>query len=238
MKVAIMQPYFFPYIGYYQLIHAVDTFVIYDDVHFIKKGWIHRNYILVDEHKVPLTMSVKKMSQNRLILEHERANIEDVIRHQLKHLYHGYRRTSQFERVMPVLEQAIEYEDRNVSRYLAHSIETIARYLGIRTNIICSSDLAIGKALRGQDRVLAICQALGATEYINAINGRALYDADAFDERGIRLSFIDTDIVPYDQGMETFEPYLSIIDLMMHCSKEEMQLMLDRYALISNRQVT
>lgn len=238
MKVAIMQPYFFPYIGYYQLIHAVDTFVIYDDVHFIKKGWIHRNYILVDGHKHPLTMSVEKMSQNRLILEHERANIEDVTRHQLKHLYHGYRRAPQFERVMPLLEQVLRYEDRNVSRYLAHSLETIARSLGIQTTFVRSSDLAIGKTLKGQDRVLAICQALGATDYINAINGRALYDADAFEQKGIRLSFIDTDIAPYDQGTDEFEPYLSIIDLMMHCSKEEMQLMLDRYELISNRQVT
>lgn len=238
MNVAIMQPYFFPYIGYFQLIHAVDTFVVYDDVHFIKKGWIHRNRILLDGNPHPFVLSVQKMSQNRLICEHERAHPDEVAEQQLKLLRHAYQKASQFEQVFPLLERVIRNPERNVGKYVAYGIEQVARYLGISTTFILSSELNAGIGLKGQARILHICQQLRATHYVNAINGMDLYDDEVFEQAGIDLSFIETEPIIYQQGSFPFQTNLSIIDVMMHCSQQEIQLMLERYALVSNRQVT
>ncbi|TCI22594.1 hypothetical protein EVJ33_06940 [Exiguobacterium sp. SL-10] len=238
MNVAIMQPYFFPYIGYFQLIHAVDTFVVYDDVHFIKKGWIHRNRILLDGNPHPFTLSIQKMSQNRLICDHERAQPNEIVEQQLKLLRHAYHKAPQFEHVFPLLERVIRAPERNVGKYLAYGIEEIARYLGISTTFMLSSELSAGVELKGQARILKMCQQLGATHYVNAINGMALYDTDVFEQAGIDLSFVVTEPVTYHQGPFPFQANLSIIDVMMYCSKSDIQLMLKRYARVSNRQVT
>lgn len=238
MNVAIMQPYFFPYIGYFQLIHAVDTFVVYDDVHFIKKGWIHRNRILLDGNPHPFVLSVQKMSQNRLICEHERAHPDEVAEQQLKLLRHAYQKASQFEQVFPLLERVIRNPELNVGKYVASGIEEVARYLGISTKMVLSSELCAGIGLKGQARILHMCQRLGASHYVNAINGMDLYDADVFERAGLDLSFIETQPITYHQGPFPFQANLSIIDVMMNCSKQEIQLILERYALVSNRQVT
>lgn len=238
MNVGIMQPYFFPYIGYFQLIHAVDTFVVYDDVHFIKKGWIHRNRVLIDGNPHPFTLSIQKMSQNRLICDHERSQPDEIAEQQLKLLRHAYHKAPQFEHVFPLLERVIRHPERNVGKYLANGIEEVARYLGISTTFILSSELNAGFGLKGQTRIIKMCEQLRATHYVNAINGMCLYDADVFEQARIDLSFIKTDSITYDQGPYTFQPNLSIIDVMMHCSKPEIQFMLERYALVSNRQVT
>ncbi|WP_114167009.1 WbqC family protein [Exiguobacterium sp. TNDT2] len=238
MNVAIMQPYFFPYLGYFQLIHAVDAFVVYDDVHFIKKGWIHRNRILLDSVPHPFTLSVQKMSQNRLIGDHERAQPDEIAEQQLQLLRHAYSKAPQFEHAYPLLERVIRHPERNVGKYLAYGLEEVARHLGISTTFILSSELNAGVGLKGQARIIHICEQLGATHYINAINGVDLYDADVFEQTGIDLSFIETESIAYDQGPCPFQPNLSIIDVMMHCSPQEIRLMLDRYALVSNRQVT
>ncbi|WP_214803788.1 MULTISPECIES: WbqC family protein [unclassified Exiguobacterium] len=238
MNVAIMQPYFFPYIGYFQLIHAVDTFVVYDDVHFIKKGWIHRNRILIDGNPHPITLPIQKMSQNRLICDHERSQPDEIVEQQLKLLRHAYHKAPQFEHVFPLLERVIRHPERNVGKYLAYSIEEVARYLGISTTFILSSELNAGVGLKGQARILNICEHLRATHYVNAINGMDLYDTEVFEQAGIDLSFIETEPIIYHQGSCPFQANLSIIDVMMHCPKQEIQLILERYALVSNRQVT
>lgn len=237
MNVAIMQPYFFPYIGYFQLIHAVDTFVIYDDVQFIKKGWIHRNRVLVEGQPHPFVLPVQKMSQNRLICQHERALPHDVVAEQLKLLKHAYQKAPQFESVFPLLEQVLSHPERNVGRYLAYGIEAVARYLGIQTTFIVSSELLEGVHLKSQARIISICQRLRADRYINAINGMELYDATAFEQVGIELSFIETRPFVYHQSRHPFQPNLSIIDVMMHCSKQDIQTMLDNHDLVTNRQV-
>lgn len=238
MNVAIMQPYFFPYIGYFQLIHAVDTFVIYDDVHFIKKGWIHRNRILMEGQPHPFTVPIQKMSQNRLICEHERAQIDDVIEQQLKALRHAYQRAPHFHDVFPMLERLIRHPEPNVGRYLAHGIEAIARYFGMSTTFNLSSELGVATHLKGQARIVRICEHLKADHYINAINGMELYDEEIFRRAGLDLSFIQTNPVTYKQGPFPFQANLSIIDMMMHCPKQDIQSMLEDYALVSNRQVT
>lgn len=238
MKVAIMQPYFFPYIGYFQLMHAVDTFVIFDDVQFIKKGWIHRNQIVIDGEPHPFTLSIQKMSQNKLICEHERALAEETVVRQIKQLHHAYQKAPYFNEVMPVLERALSNPERNVAIYLAQSLQEVARYLQIDTRFLLTSELERDPTLRGQERVIDYCRQLGATHYINAINGRALYDEESFQHDGIALSFLQSDLPAYRQGTDTYLPYMSIIDCMMNCSAQHIHEMLHRYELVANHQPT
>lgn len=238
MKVAIMQPYFFPYIGYFQLMHAVDTFVIFDDVQFIKKGWIHRNQIVMDGEPHPFTLSIQKMSQNKLICEHERALAEETVVRQIKQLHHAYQKAPYFNEAMPVLERALSNPERNVAIYLAQSLQEVARYLHIDTTFLYTSDLNGDPTLRGQERILDYCRQLGATHYINAINGKALYDEESFQKSGVALSFLQSDLPAYRQGTDTYLPYMSIIDCMMNCSAQHSHEMLHRYELVANHQPT
>lgn len=238
MKVAIMQPYFFPYIGYFQLMHAVDTFVIFDDVQFIKKGWIHRNQIVMDGEPHPFTLSIQKMSQNKLICEHERALAEETVVRQIKQLHHAYQKAPYFNEAMPVLERALSNPKRNVAIYLAQSLQEVAHYLQIDTSFLFTSDLKGNPALKGQERILDYCRQLDATHYINAINGRALYDEESFQKSGVALSFLQSDLPAYRQGTDTYLPYMSIIDCMMNCSAQHIHEMLHRYKLVANHQPT
>ncbi|MGA9467615.1 MAG: WbqC family protein [Exiguobacterium marinum] len=238
MKVAIMQPYFFPYIGYYQLMHEVDTFVIFDDANFIKKGWVHRNQILMDGEPHPFILPIQKMSQNKLISEHERALIEETVFKQIKQLRHAYHNAPYFEEAMPVLESCLTYPETNVAAYLSHGLIEVVRYLGIDSTILRTSDLQPNRELKGQERIIDYCQQLDATHYINAINGMSLYDQKSFQRVGIELSFLQSELPAYKQGTDTFHPYLSIIDCMMNCSIDEIHHMLHAYDLVTNRQTT
>lgn len=238
MKVAIMQPYFFPYIGYFQLMHAVDRFVFFDDVQFIKKGWIHRNQILMHGEPHPFTLPIQKMSQNKLISEHERALPEETVLKQLKQLQHAYHKSPYFEEAMPVLERALSYSEMNVASYLAQGLKEVARYLRIDTPFLFTSELNRDSTLNGQGRIIDYCQQLDATHYINAINGMKLYNQNAFEEVDMTLSFLQSRLPEYNQGTNVFQPYMSIIDCMMNCSVDEIHHMLQKYELVTNRPTT
>lgn len=237
MNVAIMQPYFFPYIGYFQLMHAVDTFVVYDDVHFMKKGWIHRNRILLEGEPHPIVLPIQKASQNRLICDHERALMDEAVEKQLTLLRQAYQKAPYFDIAFPVVEQVLRYPESNVGRYLMYGLERIARYFGLDTRFLLSSDLEPIEELRGQARIIERCRQLGATHYVNAINGMSLYDPDAFSEYGIRLSFLKTDPITYEQGEGPFHPNLSILDVMMYNDPVKVKELLSEYALVSSRHV-
>lgn len=226
MKVAIMQPYFFPYIGYFQLIKAVDSFVIYDDVNYINKGWINRNRILVKDQPHTITLSLSKASQNKLIHE---IYISDYPQKILKTIRQNYCKSPQFSSVYPLIEDIFSQDEKILSRFLIYSLRLICDYLNIRVQWHISSDLKKDKALRGQEKVLAICEELKANHYINAPGGRPLYDQSVFLARGIALSFIQSKQLPYKQFGTEFVPNLSIIDVMMFNDRHSCAAMLGAY---------
>ena len=181
MKLAIMQPYIFPYIGYFQLIKAVDKFVIYDDVNFINRGWINRNRILVNGKDSLFTIPLKEASQNKLINEIE-VNWDDAWKSKwLKTLEQSYKKAPCFQQVRPILEQTLEQEKTIFSEIIVENLKLINAYLGITTEIISSSSIYQNTELKAQTRIVDICLQEKANHYINPIGGIELYQKEVFE---------------------------------------------------------
>lgn len=214
MKIGIMQPYFFPYIGYFQLIKSVDIFVVYDNIKYTKKGWINRNRMLQNGTDVMFSVPLKSDSDSLDVCERELAT--DFNREKLLNQFKGtYRRAPYFEQTFPLVERVVRFEDRNLFHFLHHSITATCKHLGIGTEIRISSEIAIDHGLKNQDKVLALCEALGASTYVNAIGGMELYSKEVFFDKGIELKFIKSKPFEYNQFANEFVPWLSIIDVMM-----------------------
>lgn len=214
MKLAVMQPYFCPYVGYFQLIAAVDIFVIYDNIKYTKKGWINRNRILQNGKEVLVSLPLKNASDCAHVVERELA--VDFQRSTLLNRFReAYRSAPYFKQTFPFLERLVTYADPNLFRFLHQSIVQTCEFLGISTEVMVSSDIAIDHDLKNQDKVVALCQALGADTYVNAIGGMELYSQAAFKENGIGLKFIRSGPFEYQQFGGAFIPWLSIIDVMM-----------------------
>lgn len=215
-----MQPYFFPYIGYFQLIAAVDVFVVYDNIKYTKKGWINRNRMLQNGKDVTFSLPLKSDSDFLNVAERELS--ADFNRNKLLNQIKGaYQRAPHFERTFSLVEQVVRNEEVNLFRFIHHSIVRTCAHLGITTEIRTSSNIPIDHALHGQDKVLALCKALKANTYVNAIGGVDLYGKPAFQEQGIKLSFIKPKPYEYAQFGGVFVPWLSIIDVMMFNSPEK-----------------
>lgn len=229
MKIGIMQPYVFPYIGYFQTLNAVDSYVIYDDIQFIKGGWINRNNILIGGRKTLFTFSLKDASPNRLINE---IDINDDFNKFIKTLSMAYSWAPYKDAVLPLVQRICDYKDKNLARFIGNSLKEISEYLGITTKLLYSSDLRKDTQLKAQDKVIAICEELGADTYINAIGGQELYSRDDFEPHGIDLKFMKNLPIEYKQFGKEFVGSLSIIDVMMFNSIEDISIMLDSYELI------
>lgn len=222
MKIAIMQPYFFPYIGYFQLMNAVDEFVIYDNIEFTKKGWINRNRILVDGKDTYITLPLKKDSDYLNVKERYLAEIWPTERKKmLNRIIESYRKSPHFNTVYPIIEKCFLFEEKNLFQFILNSIDAINGYLGISTSLIISSSIPIDHQLRAENKVLGICKSQNADFYINPIGGTELYNKDDFKKEGINLFFLKTGDIKYKQFHNDFVPFLSIIDVMMFNSKEE-----------------
>jgi hypothetical protein len=214
MKLAIMQPYFLPYIGYFQLIGAVDAFVVYDNIKYTKKGWINRNRLLQNGSDVIFSLPLKKDSDFLDVVQRELADEFD--RTKLLNQFRGaYRRAPYFEQTFPLLERVVRCGDGNLFRYIQHSLRETCGHLGIGADIRISSGVDIDHALKGQDKVIAMCRALGADTYINAIGGVELYSREEFRASGIDLAFIKSGPFDYPQFGAPFVPWLSIVDVLM-----------------------
>ena len=232
MKLAIMQPYFFPYIGYFQLIASVDLFIVYDNIKYTKKGWINRNRFLLHGKDPMFSVPLKNDSDSLEVCERElAANFNrDKLLNQFKD---AYRRAPYFEQTFPLIEQIVRNKDANLFRFLHHSLIKTCEHLNITTEIRISSDIAIDQSLKNQDKVLALCAAVGASTYVNAIGGLELYSKTAFHEKGIDLKFIQSKPFEYPQFGGEFVPWLSIIDVMMFNSKEAINLAInENYNLV------
>lgn len=233
MKLGIMQPYFFPYIGYFQLLAYVDKFVIHDDVQYIKGGWINRNRILINGQAKFITLSIRNDSSSLNI--NQRYFVEDIDRFKqklLRQIEAAYARAPFFAQVRPLIEKCFSYHETNVSAFIINSLLEICRYLEITTPLILSSELEKRNQLKGQDRVVEINQVLGAQHYINPIGGVDLYDKDEFLKQGITLSFIKSREIHYQQFGNNFIPYLSILDVMMFNHPDQIHLFLAEFDLI------
>ena len=237
MKIAIMQPYVFPYLGYFQMINAVDKFVLLDDVNFIKKGWINRNQLLLNKQPYKITLPIIKASQNKLISELE-INPEEVWRTKLlTTLQMAYKKAPYFSEVYPLLERILNYKEMNLSKFLHHNLSCFCNYLGIQTEMVPTSSIYPKNDLRGEDRIIDICNQEGATTYINAIGGQELYGFDKFKAKNIELNFIEMDgDLNYTQFPKMdFVPYLSIIDVTMFNSVEDTLDLLTKYTLNNSK---
>ena len=232
IKTGIMQPYFFPYLGYWQTMEAVDKYVVFDDVNYIKGGWINRNNILMNDKAFLFTLALSRVSDSKNINEidilHEKNNFNKV----LAHVYNAYLKSSYFRNVFPLIEEIINYPDKNLASYLFNQIKKIAEYLEIETEFILSSQMMKDNNLRSQNRVIDMCQRLSTEQYINAIGGQKLYSREDFKKEGIDLKFIKLLPIEYKQFKNEFVPNLSIIDVMMFNDKKELQKLLKMYELI------
>ncbi len=229
MKLGIMQPYFLPYIGYWQLINAVDRFVVYDDVQYIKGGWINRNNIIVNGQKHLINLLLKGASSNKLINEIE---IQENQNKLIRTVELNYKKARNFNKVYLEFVKIMEFENKNLGEFLKNSIQLLSDYLLIDTEIILSSDIDEDKELKGEDKVISLCKKLNASHYINAIGGQELYSKNDFAKEGIQLNFIKTMPIEYKQFNNEFIPNLSIIDVMMFNSVEEIRSMLQKYELV------
>lgn len=229
MTVGIMQPYLFPYIGYWQLINAVNTFVIYDDVNFIKQGYINRNSILTNGKSQQFTLELIGASSNKLINEVSVGNNKNKV---LKTIKQNYSKAPYYNEIIIIIEEILNNEEKNLAKFIGFSLIKISNYLGINTKFIFSSDIEKNNDLKAQEKVLEICKILQANKYINSIGGQELYSKEIFRENKIELNFLKTKLVEYKQFNDEFIAYLSIIDILMFNDKEKIIHYLNDFELI------
>ena len=230
MILAGNQPYFMPYIGYFQLISLADIFLIGDDLQYIKGGWINRNRIIIDNkpnlYIVPISSLSSNKKINQLFVEKNLDKIKRIVAT-------NYHNSSNYHTVFPLLEKILNYPDRRLNYFLLNSLQITCDYLGITTPLILNSERNDYTELRGEKRVIYLCKSMGADIYINASGGQALYRKENFEKEGITLKFIKPELKPYKQmRTQEFVPALSILDVMMNVPRDEIREMLTHYSLI------
>jgi hypothetical protein len=210
-----MQPYFVPYIGYFQLIKEVDTFVLADDYEYSKGGWINRNRIL-NQNKIRfLTLPLQASSDFSLIKE-KRISEDFVAKKSFNLIVEAYRKSPYFVEVIPLVESILLFSERNLFGFIFNSINQITRSLEINTSMISTSQFDLHSTLSGQEKIIKICKEMGASEYVNLPGGRGIYDKDFFREQGVELKFLKVDDFVYDQGFDFHTPHLSVLDVLFN----------------------
>lgn len=237
MKLAIMQPYFFPYIGYFQLMNAVDEFVIYNDIKFTKKGWINRNKILVNNQSQYITLPIKKASDSLPVNHRFLADTWTSDRRKLlNRINESYRKSLYFNEVYSLIENCLNFSDDNLFNFIHNSLLSIKEYLGINTPFVISSTIPLKDGLKAENLVIQICKERNTDTYINPIGGIELYNKSSFEKEGIDLFFLKSKEFTYQQFNNQFVPWLSIIDIMMFNSTETiMKLLMEKYVLIPGK---
>ncbi len=237
LSMAVMQPYVFPYLGYFRLINAVDKFVFFDDVNYIKRGWINRNRILLANKPFLFTVPVSRPSQNRRINE---TLINGDLRGILRTIHHAYAKAPYYNCVYPVLKHIFEqdWEGVPISMLAEKSIISICHYLGIqRVFERTSKDYKWSIDLKGQDRILEILHVNQATKYINAEGGKELYNPSEFRKRRIQLFFLKNSNIVYKQYNDRFVSNLSIIDVLMFNDKQQVNnFIMNNYELLEKNE--
>lgn len=225
-----MQPYVYPYIGYFQLIRAADQFVFLDDVNFIKKGWINRNYIYSSQGPQLFTIPLSGSSQNTLISQTKLFG-DDWSKKTLKQIQQNYKKAPHFEEVFPILQNVFGAQHDTIAELAISSVSSVLAYLEIPFNPIKSSELELGP-VTAQDRIIAICKTLQTERYINAAGGKELYSAAAFAEKNMDLFFIHSGKIEYSQFKTPNSQSYSIIDVLMFNDKRATITLLDQFELV------
>ncbi len=230
-RTVVMQPYVFPYLGYFQLFHACDRFVLLDDVAFIRQGWINRNRILVNG--APHLFTIPVSGQSSFITIHDTQLAPDTgwKRKLLRTIDQAYRKAPCHAAAMPLVEQVITTMEGSIADGAALSLRAVLEYLGLDRPMQRSSEMQLPVDLRAQERVIAICKEVGTSTYINASGGRPLYQAEAFAAHGMELRFLGMGEVTYVQGNSEFQPALSIVDVLMWKTRDQVRELLTRYSL-------
>jgi len=233
MRVAIMQPYVFPYLGYYQLLHAADVFVCFDDVNFIKKGWINRNRILLNGAPFTFTIPIQGMSQNITIRDSHIAPDPAWQTKLLGNLKQGYGHTPFYNAIFPLIKPMIQRASGSIADLAEATVRLVVDYLALPVRITRSSALGIAEDIKGQERIIQVAKAHGAAHYINPANGAHLYNEERFALEGMTLRFLrmDPDLRDPQQGKTDFVPGLSMLDILMNVPPEGIRALLARYTL-------
>jgi len=228
-----MQPYFMPYIGYFQLINSVDEFIIYDNIQYTKKGWINRNRILVNEKDQLITLPIKKDSDYLNVIDRELSESWKKDKNKILNVIKSsYNKSPYFQETFELISKCLNNSEINLFRFIYDSIVLINNYLEIKTPIVISSTINANHTLKSQDKVLSLCKEQKADVYINSIGGVELYDKETFKQNNIELNFIKSNPIKYKQFNNEFVPWLSIIDVMMFNSKEQIKEYLNNYTLV------
>ncbi len=221
MKIAIMQPYIFPYIGYFQLVHATDIFVFYDDVNFINRGWINRNRILVNGKDLLFTIPCKEASQNKLIKDIAVLDDAKSLQKTLTTMQAAYKKAPCFAAVYPIIEQVLQVQNISVSQMAADSVISVCNYLGLKRTFKVSSEEYNNRELKKADRLIDICHVEGISNYVNPSGGKEIYTKEYYKSNNVDLDFLVPERIAYSQFNNEFVPWLSIIDVLMFNSKED-----------------
>ncbi len=236
MKLGIMQPYFMPYIGYWQMMNVVDKYVIYDDVNYKKGSWSNRNRILMkgkEEGWAYISLPLNKASQNKKYNETFISDDKKMIEKLLKSIYSSYCKAPFFKAVFNIVEDILYNDEKQLARFLKYSFEKVNKYIGIETELIMSSDIKKNNELKLEKKIIHICEVMKADQYYSAMGGWDLYSKEEFAEHGIEFIFLKAkDTIQYKQFDNQFVPWLSIIDVMMFNSVDEIQKMLNEYELL------
>jgi hypothetical protein len=228
-----MQPYFFPYVGYFSLFDAVDTFVIYDDVNYIKKGWVNRNNFFSLAGPQRFTLPISKASQNTKICDLRLQPLEESKIQFFKKLAHAYGKAPYYSAVMALLTDIFDCNSAMLGDFLVNALARVNTYLDITVDIIRSSQCQLGAGLSGEERIIHIAKSLHAEKYITAIGGMHLYSDSAFQEHGMTLQFLKHKGTDYQQFSDIHTPYLSIIDVLMFNSPDDAMRIVKNYELIN-----
>lgn len=232
MKIAIMQPYFFPYIGYFQLINAADKFVVYDDVTFIKQGWINRNNILLNGKSFLFTIPLKDASSYKAIRETETSDNGKWKSKLLKTFEQAYGKAPNYDKVVSLIRDVLSGEEKTIAAMALESIKAVCAYVGIDTPIVETSSLYFNNHLQSRARVIDICKRENATEYLNPIGGVELYSKEEFERENLKLGFVKSKPSSYKQFNDEFVPWLSTIDVLMFNSPDEIRDLLGQYEIL------
>ena len=233
MKIAIMQPYFLPYIGYFQLIYAVDKFVFYDDVNYIKSGWINRNRIIINNQPQYISLTLQKASSfkkiNQITIDQQKSN------KLLKTIELNYKKAPYFHMVFPMIEELFGFLiiNNNLAQVAGESVQRVCNYLNWNKTFEYSShSYADTQGQERAQRLISIAKKNKADTYINPIGGKTLYKKEDFTQHDINLWFINGQITPYVQFQHEFIPGLSIVDVLMFNSISEVHKMLTQFELV------
>lgn len=213
--IAIMQPYFLPYIGYFQLLAAVDKFVVLDDVNYINRGWVNRNRLLLNGAAHTFTVPLRGASQNRIICDIELVNEQSWREKLMRTIRQAYGQAPCYAQVSALIEGLVNYPSVRLDEFLLNSLREIVLYLSLEVEIVSTSRVYKNEHLKGQERILDICRQERTDVYINPMGGVDLYDRASFLEQGIQLYFLRSRSVSYPQGKGEHVPWLSILDVLM-----------------------